>query len=70
MKISKLQKEVIVEKNKCRITVEIEIDPADFETYDYDGWDKIKDEDIPDILVALGRMYARRIKNGKILTTK
>lgn len=67
MKITKLEKEAnYIGLGSCKIKVEVEITAEDLMHYDYSGLDKLRDEDIPDILVAIGRMYKNRIKNGKI----
>ena len=62
MKITKLQKEALFNTEKCRVTVEITVDRPD----GYDGFDIFPDESIPDLLVAIGRMYKRAIKDGKL----
>lgn len=63
MKISKLQKEALLDKKEVRLTVEITIDTTDI---DYQGFDLFPDELIPDVLVAVGRKYSNKIKKGKI----
>ena len=70
MKLTKLQKEIIYEGGICRITTEITINVEDLANFDYGGIDMIPDECIPDILVAVGRMYKGRIKKGKILDSR
>lgn len=64
MKITKLEKHTNLTDPSVVLKVEITIDGQDLINYDYSGFDKVKDEDIPDILVAVGRMYKKKIKNG------
>ena len=66
MKITKLEKTANINDCKCKINVEITLDGEDFTAFDYQGFDMIPDKTIPDILVAVGRMYSNRIKKGKI----
>lgn len=65
MEITKLEKEVLMDELRVRLTVEITIDMAEVNS-DYKGLDLLSDEKIPDILVAIGRQYSNRIKKGKI----
>lgn len=70
MKISKLKKEANYIQDKVKITVEIEIPNQSLRNYGYKGLDMISDEVIPDILIAIGRMYSGRIRNGRIIREK
>lgn len=67
MEITKLEKQANYLLNQCKITVEITIPSTDLVMFDYQGIDMIPDEVIPDILTAVGRMYSRKIKHGRIL---
>jgi len=66
MKITKLEKLANHITGEVKITVEITISTSDLAEFDYFGLDKFPDESIPDVLVAVGRMYQKRIKPGKI----
>lgn len=70
MEITKLEKVAKLEQNKVVISLDIELDALDFEQFDYQGLDLIDDAMIPDILLAISRMYKNKIKNGKILREK
>lgn len=70
MEITKLEKCANYNCDKLTITVEITIPSADLIDFDYTGLDMLPDESIPDLLVALGRMYKGKIKNGKIAKEK
>lgn len=67
MEVIKMEKTVNYGENKVNITVDIELDAQDFAVFDYSGFDLIPDEHIPDVLIAVGRIYKNRIKKGKIL---
>lgn len=66
MRISNIKKEASYNSFECRITIEITISAEDLAQFDYTGFDMLPDEVIPDMLLALGRMYKNRIKQGKI----
>lgn len=70
MEITKLEKCVNYNSDKLTITVEVTIPQSDLIDFDYTGLDMFPDESIPDLLVALGRMYKGKIKNGKIAKEK
>ena len=70
MEIRNLTKTVNLNQNSVKLEVEIYITPDDMAHFDYEGLDGIPDEDIPNILVAVGRMYSRAIKKGKIIKEK
>ena len=67
MKITKLAKTANINDNTCKLSVEITIEPNDFECFDYQGLDMIPDRLIPDILMAIGKMYVGKIKDGKVV---
>ena len=62
MELSKLEKEVNHLTKKCKITLEIVLDPTDFADYDYQGFDMIDDNIIPDLLYAVSKRYVRMNK--------
>jgi hypothetical protein len=71
MIITTLEKRTDYETNKVTFKVEIEINDADKNFFwDHQGYDMIPDDLIPDILVAVGRMYKGKIKDGRILKEK
>lgn len=59
-RITKLEKEVFMDKQECRITVEITVPKME----GYQGLDVFPDALIPDLLLAMSRKY--RIKKGKL----
>jgi hypothetical protein len=69
MKITKLEKETNYISNTVKIGVEITIDKYGLDILKYvgNGFDYIPDEMIPSILVAVGKVYKGKIKNGKII---
>lgn len=70
MDLISLTKEVKLEQRKVILEFTIELDVNDFAMYDYQGFDLIDDEMIPDILLAISRRYKNKIKKGRILREK
>lgn len=66
MKITKLEKHAKLLDGTVKISVDIQVETEEIESLGYEGFDLFPDELIADLLVAVGRKYKGKIKEGKI----
>ncbi len=62
MDISKMEKEVNFNTNEVKITVVIKVDHSDMQHFDYEGFDMLPDEAIPDLLIAAAKIHKNKMR--------
>lgn len=62
MRITKLQKEALLEKQKVRIKVEITVDERELAGLGYQGFDLLPDHAIPNMLMSVAKHYEKSLK--------
>jgi hypothetical protein len=60
MEITKMTKEANLINNEVKLTVEITLSIEDLVEYDYEGFDALPDEAIPDIIVAAAKLHKNK----------
>jgi len=67
MRITRLEKNAMLNSNTVRLSLDIQLTSAELEMIDYGGFDLFPDELIADLLVAVGKKYQGKIKKGRIV---